>query len=77
MDFDYTKLSLKKTNVLSRVKAKNWLIDRYPLSGGASFITLGNFNLIYMYSDGLIKSNLLHKHCDFYQLNRRILSVSF
>lgn len=61
MDFRYLILSLKKTNVLSRVKAKNWLVDRYhPLSVGASFIILGTFNFIYMYSDVLLKSDLLH-----------------
>lgn len=60
MDFNYTKPSLKKTNLLRRVKAKTWLVDRYPLHDGASFITWGTFNLIYMYSDVFMKSDLLY-----------------
>lgn len=57
--FQLYKTVFLKTVVLSKGKAKNWLLDRYGFSDGASFVALGTSNLIYVYSDVLVKSNLL------------------
>ena len=58
--FQLSETVFKKDKCVNEVKAKNWQVGGYPLSDGALFITLGTFNLIYIYFDVLMKPNLLH-----------------
>lgn len=60
VDFSDRRMSLKVTNVFSRVKTKKWLVDRWSLSGDALFINLWTYHWIDMFSSTLMKSNLLY-----------------